>query len=69
MAPFKKTEKAPSRSVLPPIYTPSDTTRTFDARPKPSNDRRREERVRPTQHIDQIRDPLDPVPGDEPAED
>lgn len=60
MATFKKTA-APTKSVVkPPVYSPSDNTRTFDARPKPSDDRRREERVRPSQHVDQIvSDPLD----------
>lgn len=38
--------------------TAADNKRTFDARPKPSNDHRREERVRPTQHVDPA--PLDP---------
>lgn len=38
--------------------TSSDNKRAFDARPKPSDDNRREERVRPTQHVDPA--PLDP---------
>lgn len=60
MATFKKTVKPASSGVKPPVYSPSDTTRTFDARPKPSDDRRREERARPTQHVDQfVADPLD----------
>ena len=60
MATFKKTVKPASSGVKPPVYSATDTTRTFDARPKPSDDRRREERVRPSQHVDPIvRDPLD----------
>lgn len=60
MATFKKTTKPASTGVKPPVYSPTDTTRTFDARPKASDDRRREERARPSQHVDQIvRDPLD----------
>lgn len=69
MAPFRKSEKPQSKGSLPPIYTSADTTRTFDARPKPSDDRRREERVRPGQHVDQVGDPLDTVPGDLPDAD
>ena len=60
MATFKMTVKPASTAVKPPVYSPTDTTRSFDARPKPSDDRRREERARPSQHVDQIvRDPLD----------
>lgn len=42
----------------PPPRTAQDDKRTFDARPKPSHDTRREERVRPSQHVDPA--PLDP---------
>lgn len=60
MATFKKSTKPASTGVKPPIYSASDNTRTFDARPKPSDDRRREERARPCQHVDQVvSDPLD----------
>jgi hypothetical protein len=39
---------------------PADTKRTFDARPKPSDDRRREDpRLRPERHIDQMFDKPD----------
>lgn len=65
MSTFKKAAKPAPSGVKPPIYSPSDTTRTFDARPKASDDRRREERVRPSQHIDRIvRDPLDTETAD-----
>lgn len=61
MATFKKAYKPNAKAPLkgPPISSPSDKTRTFDARPKPSDDRRREERARPTQHIDPA--PTDPL--------
>ena len=54
MATFKKTVKPASSGARAPVYDATDTTRTFDARPKPSDDRRREERARPSQHVDQI---------------
>jgi hypothetical protein len=45
--------------------TSSDNKRAFDARPKPSDDNRREERVRPTQHVDPApRDPFDQADGE-----
>ena len=46
MATFKKTYKPNEKAAPkgPPISDPSDTKRSFDARPKPSDDRRREER-------------------------
>jgi hypothetical protein len=47
-----------------PIAT-QDNKRSFDARPKPSDDHRREERIRPTQHIDRIVDPLETADSDE----
>ncbi len=55
MATFKKTYKPNEKAAPkgPPISDPSDTKRSFDARPKPSDDRRREERELPSQHIDQ----------------
>ncbi len=60
MATFKKSVKPASSGARAPVYSPSDTTRTFDARPKASDDRRRDERARPSQHVDQIvSDPLD----------
>ena len=52
-------KSAPVRKSFAPI-TSSDTKATFDARPKPSNDRRREDSVRPAQHYDRMpADPLD----------
>jgi hypothetical protein len=70
MATFKKTVKPASSGARAPVYSPSDTTRTFDARPKASDDRRREERARPSQHVDQIvRDPLDTETVDSGSED
>lgn len=52
--PFKSnppTEKAPA------IIVPQDNKRTFDARPKPGDDRRREDpRYRPAAHVDPILD-------------
>lgn len=45
--------------------TSDDNKRSFDARPKPSDDHRREERVRPTQHVDPApRDPFDKPDGE-----
>lgn len=69
--PGDKTPRARSAAAKPPSekapVTSPDNKRSFDARPKPSDDTRREERARPSQHVDPIpRDPLDP--GD-PAED
>jgi len=69
MATFKKTYK-PNEKVAPkgpPISAPGDTKRSFDARPKPSDDRRREERARPGQHIDQAPEGklLDSADGDD----
>lgn len=56
----KSTKPTPPEKKGPPLASPTDTKRTFDARPKPSDDRRREERMRPDQHIDPIvTDPLD----------
>ena len=70
MATFKKTVKPASSGAKAPVYSPTDTTRSFDARPKPSDDRRREERARPSQHVDQIvRDPLDTETVDTGSED
>jgi hypothetical protein len=52
--PFKANppaEKAPAPIV------PQDNKRTFDARPKPGDDRRREDpRYRPAAHIDPVLD-------------
>lgn len=65
MTTYKKTVKPPAPVSLPPIYTASDLTRTFDARPKANEGRRREDSVRPTQHVDQFAaDPLDAVAED-----
>lgn len=70
MATFKKPVKPPGPpGAKPPVYLPSDTTRTFDARPKPSDDRRREERARPSHHIDEVSDPLDTPDDAETPED
>jgi len=55
--------KSAAASMAP--ITSQDNKRTFDARPKPSDDNRREERVRPTQHIDRIVDPLEAADSDE----
>jgi hypothetical protein len=54
MAMYKKPFKAnPPAAPKPEVpRTTEDNKRTFDARPKPSDDTRREERVRPSQHID-----------------
>ena len=67
MAIYKKTFKPnPPAQKGPPLSSPTDHTRSFDARPKPSDDRRREERFRPDKHVDPVvSDPLDAVPGDE----
>ena len=53
-----------------PIAT-QDNKRSFDARPKPSDDRRREERARPGQHIDQAPSErlLDSADGEDSSED
>lgn len=61
MAIYKKTFKPnPPADRGPPLTSSTDHKRTFDARPKPSDDRRREERARPESHIDRtISDPLD----------
>jgi hypothetical protein len=69
MAIYKKSFKPNPPVQKGPVLAPSiDTTRTFDARPKPSDDRRREERFRPDQHVDPIvSDPLD-KPDAEPAD-
>ena len=59
---YKKTFRPgpPAGSKGPPLSSPNDNKRTFDARPKPSDDRRREERLRPQHHIDPVvTDPLD----------
>ncbi len=73
MATFKKTYKPNEKAAPkgPPISDPSDTKRTFDARPKPSDDRRREERTRPGQHIDEARGGklLDDADGETGSED
>lgn len=73
MATFKKTYKPNEKAAPkgPPISLPSDTKRSFDARPKPSDDRRREERSRPGQHIDQAPEDrlLDAADGDDGSED
>jgi hypothetical protein len=73
MATFKKTYKPNEKAAPkgPPISDPSDTKRSFDARPKPSDDRRREERARPGQHIDQAPSErlLDSTDGDDSSED
>jgi hypothetical protein len=65
MATFKKSSRStPPEKKGPPLSSPTDHKRTFDARPKPSDDRRREERARPEQHIDPIvSDPLDDPEG------
>jgi hypothetical protein len=57
------------KPVLPPRPAPgpADTKRTFDARPKVSDDRRREERARPGQHVDPL--PADPLDGEAGAKD
>ncbi len=57
--------KTPAVSKAP--VTSSDNKRAFDARPKPSDDNRREERVRPTQHVDPA--PRDPFDKADPTED
>jgi hypothetical protein len=70
MTTFKKAPKPAPNFVRPPVYSPADTTRSFDARPKPSDDRRREERARPSQHVDQVvSDPLDQTYQNDSAED
>jgi len=57
------TTKAIAASNAP--VTTADNKRAFDARPKPSDDHRREERVRPTQHVDPApRDPFDQADGE-----
>ncbi len=73
MATFKKTYKPNEKAAPkgPPISSPTDTKRSFDARPKPSDDRRREERARPGQHIDQAPEGklLDAADGEDTSED
>jgi hypothetical protein len=58
--PFAGKQETVRKSFAP--MTSSDTKATFDARPKPSNDRRREDSVRPTQHYDRM--PSDPLDAD-----
>ncbi len=60
-----KTPGTKSAAAAKAPITSQDGKRSFDARPKPSDDTRREERVRPTQHIDRIVDPLDAADSDE----
>lgn len=58
----KKFAAKPSEPRAPePPRTAADNKRTFDMRPKPSDDRRREDpRSRPLQHVDPVvSDPLD----------
>jgi len=49
--PVTRTGALKPPAVKAPITSP-DNKRSFDARPKPSDDTRREERARPGQHID-----------------
>ena len=57
--------KAAAASSVAPL-TSAGNTRSFDARPKPADDRRREDTVRPGHHIDTERPQLlDMPPGDE----
>ena len=66
MTVYKKSPAKSAAPKTPPPQTSADTKRSFDARPKPSNDRRREESSRPTHHIDESRPQLlDTAPGDE----
>lgn len=54
----------PGKSLAP--QTSPDDKRAFDARPKPSNERRRDDGARPTHHIDEAApDLLDTPPGGE----
>lgn len=65
MSTYKKPPAKPAAAKTPPPQTSADTKRSFDARPKPSNDRRREESSRPTHHIDESRPHLlDTPPGE-----
>lgn len=66
MAIYKKSPpKAATPKTLPP-QTSADNKRSFDARPKPSNDRRRDDNARPTHHIDESRQRLlDTPPGEQ----
>lgn len=63
---YKKFAANPPAAAKPPAPAlPRDDKRTFDMRPKPSDDRRRDPRDRPVPHIDPIQmDPLDPDPGE-----
>jgi hypothetical protein len=62
----KKFSGKPGPLKAPPPQTTPDDKRSFDARPKPSNDRRREESARPTHHIDEVAPTLlDTPPGGE----
>ena len=55
---MRKTFKANPPAVKTPApVVPQDHKRTFDARPKPGDDRRREDpRYRPSAHIDPVLD-------------
>lgn len=58
--PFRANPPAPAQPAAP--RTAADKTRTFDARPKPSDNTRRDERGRPSLHIDRkVEDPLDAI--------
>ena len=58
MTMMRKTFKAnPQVAKTPAVEVPQDHKRTFDARPKPSDDRRREDpRYRPSSHVDPVLD-------------
>ena len=52
---MRKTYKAnPPKPAAPAL--PRDDKRTFDMRPKPTNDRRDDPRYRPPQHVDPVLD-------------
>ncbi len=52
--PFKSN---PPAEKAPVVVMPQDHKRTFDARPKPGDDRRREDpRYRPAAHVDPVLD-------------
>lgn len=53
---------SPTAKAKAPDAT-GDDKRSFDARPKPSNDHRRDARERPSQHVDRVERGLDPDPG------
>ena len=71
MTTFKKSFKpnTPAAAKGPPLASSTDHKRTFDARPKPSDDNRREERVRPDKHVDRVvSDPFDAPETNDDAE-